>query len=218
MLSINCIPSVPKIIHQITGKPTTTLIDRCLKSWDKLEGFDFKIRIWNDELIADFLLKEHPFAFPAFINARNHAEAADIARYLIIYSFGGYYVDWDVELLNVPKFISLSKKYPSGYMLCDPINNTLASEFFCAISDDDYLLLLVLDIVFIYNNGQRELMNTPQYSGPYRMRDSLILHPKTRMISIPVKEVFAYNYTEIRNPPQRKITQPLIHYWAHSWM
>lgn len=209
---------VPKLIHHITGKETTPLIDRCLQSWRQLTKMDFQIVIWNDKLIAKFILENYEFAFDAFVNARNHAEAADIARYLIIHEYGGYYIDWDVELLDVNKFLALIKRHKNGFMLKDPANETLASEFFCAAPSDEYLLLLTMDISYLYRSGRRNILQTPQYSGPYRMRDSLSLHPKTRMSLIPVKEVFAYDYIEIRNPPKGKINQPLIHYWVHSWI
>ena len=164
------------------------------------------------------MLNHHPFAHEAFANARNHAEAADIARYLIIHTYGGYYIDWDIELLDVGKFLALGEKYPVGYKIVDPVNQTLASEYFCSVVNDKFLLNLTMDIVALYKSGKRNLLFTPQYSGPYRMRDSLLVHPETNMISVPVKEVFAYDYTEIRNPPEGIITQPLIHYWVHSWI
>ncbi|MET4083358.1 hypothetical protein ABIB40_003329 [Pedobacter sp. UYP30] len=209
---------IPKIIHHIVGQPAIPIIAKCLHSWQALKKQGFEIRIWNDALIADFLLEQHDFAYSAFTNARNHGEAADIARYLIVYSFGGYYVDWDIELLNIKKFRALCNRYPKGFMLCDPHNQTLASEFFCSIPNDDFLMLLSLDIAYVYAAGKRNSMDTPLFSGPFRMRDSFKLHPNTFMKKIPVKEAFAFDYQEIRNPPKREITQPLIHYWTHSWI
>ncbi len=209
---------IPKIIHHIVGKPPMPIIEKCLRSWQHLKPKGFEIRLWNDALISDFLLKHHPFSHPAFINARNHGEAADIARYLIVYTFGGYYVDWDIELLNIRKFSALVNKYPKGFMLRDPHNETLASEFFCGVPNDDFLMLLSLDIAYVYSTGKRNNMDTPLFSGPFRMRDCFKLHQKSVMKIIPVKEAFAFDYQEIRNPPKREITQPLIHYWTHSWI
>lgn len=208
---------VPRIIHQIVGPDTTPLILRCLESWKRVLDYGFEIKIWNDNTIERFITEFHPFALNAFKDARNHAEASDIARYLIVYSFGGYYVDWDIELLDCEGFLSVSDLNPNGYMLIDPSNKTLASEYFNCIPRDEYLLRLTNDIVDLYHNGNRNLLRTPQYSGPYRMRDSLVKHRHTTMSIIPVKEVFVYDYSEIRNPPDRPIEQPLIHYWAHSW-
>lgn len=208
----------PKIIHQIIGPNVTPLINRCIESWKKLITHGFEIRTWDDEKIAKFISTTHPFAYESFIDARNHAEAADIARYLIVHSFGGYYVDWDVELLDFNGFLTLDQQYPNGYLLVDPLNNTLASEYFCSAPNDEYLMNLTKDITGIYKRGLRDFISTPKYSGPYRMRDSLVKHPQTMMTKVPVKQVFAYDYSEIRNPPVNDITAPLIHYWVHSWI
>ncbi|SDH45288.1 Glycosyltransferase sugar-binding region containing DXD motif-containing protein [Pedobacter terrae] len=209
---------IPKIIHHIIGRRQNPLIEDCLDSWKCLGNYGFEIRIWTDLTIMDFISTFHPFAFYAFVHAKNHAEAADIARYLIIYTCGGYYVDWDVKLLSPEKFFFLSKRYLCGYMLVDPLNDTIASEYFCSSPKDPYLLNLVEDIVQLFNDGQKDLIRTPQYSGPYRMRDSLLKHPETSIESVNVKDIFAYDYREIRNPPAGEITQPLIHYWVHSWL
>lgn len=208
----------PKVIHQIVGPRVTKLIEHCIDSWRQLLDYDFQIKIWNDEGIGQFLSQRHEFAYPAFANARNHAEAADIARYLIIHTHGGFYVDWDIELVDYEGFLSLYNQNPKGYMLLDPTNKTLASEYFSCIPNDQYLLNMVKDIVRLYNNGMRNTMNTPQYSGPYRMRDSLESYPETSMSIVEVKEVFEYDYREVRAPHQGTITKPLIHYWVHSWV
>ncbi|KQM65212.1 hypothetical protein ASE74_10095 [Pedobacter sp. Leaf216] len=210
--------SIPGIVHHILGAKTNEVIDRCLLSWRDQLGNDFEFNIWDDSKLSEFIFRYYRFAYDAFINARNHAEAADIGRYLVVYHFGGYYVDWDVELLDKQGFIYLSFKYPTGYMLCDPCNQTLASEYFCASAGDPYLLNLSLDIAQLYQSRERENLFTPSYSGPFRMRDSLAKHPNTNMKSIPVKEVFAYDYSEIRNPPSGEITAPLLHYWLHTWI
>lgn len=209
--------SIPKIIHQITGSGTNELIEKCFNSWRALEKLGFKIIMWNDSTLVTFLKTHHDFAFEAFMNSRNHAEAADIARYLLIYTFGGHYVDWDIELIDEIKFQHLNTKYSSGYMLLDHSNNTLASEYFCAVVGDEFLLNITKDIVEIYESGMRKLFMTPQYSGPYRMRDCLSKYPKTLMATIPIKEAFVYDYQEIRNMPDKVIAQPMIHYWLHSW-
>lgn len=210
---------VNKIINIIVGPKLEPLIKKCVKSWYKLTSYGFEVKIWNDEIINSFISDNYPFALDAIINARNHAEAADIARYLIIYHFGGYYVDWDIELVNESKFIKLMRKMPSGFLIIDPLNGTLASECFSAKKKETYLLSLAEDIIAIYNEDKRDLYKTPQYSGPYRMRDSLVKHLNTSQKIISVKEIFAYDYSEIRFKDKiNNREQPLIHYWVHSWI
>jgi hypothetical protein len=179
-------------------------------------GKKFTIRIWDDALLEEFIAREYPFALDAFLNARNHAEAADIARYLLVYHTGGYYMDWDVQLLNRAGFLQLADSAPYGFLLRDPLNMSIAAEAFSAQKGESYLLCLVKNIVDLYERNQRDSMATPQYSGPFRMRDVLQIQA-TKQTIVPVKEVFAYDYAEIRNMPERPITQPLVHYWLHTW-
>lgn len=209
---------VPKIIHQIVGPSATDLVHRCLSSWKELENDGFKIITWNDSLIEDFLHKDFPFALDAFVNARNHGEASDIARYLIVYAEGGYYVDWDIELTNPEEFLKLHTLYPMGYLLRDPANGTLASEHFSAAPSEKFLLKLTTDIIDTYNRDERDLMYTPQFSGPYRMRSSLKRHPISLQSIIPVKDVFEYDFSEIRNISNHPVSKAMIHYWIHSWL
>lgn len=210
---------VQKCINLIVGPKLEPLIEQCLSSWNTLIKYDFEIKIWNDDTINIFIRENYPFALDAVLNARNHAEAADIARYLIIYHYGGYYVDWDIELVNDLKFVSLIKKLPSGFLIIDPLNGTLASECFSAKKKDPFLLSLVKDIIDIYNDDKRKLFKTPQYSGPYRMRDSLVRHLNASQKIISVKEIFRYDYSEIRYKNQIfNRHQPLVHYWMHSWI
>lgn len=135
-----------------------------------------------------------------------------------MYQFGGVYVDWDIELLIPDKFLSLLASNENGYLLKDPKNGTIAPEHFCSTPQDFYLNSLVKDIVGIYESGQRAALTTVDYSGPFRMKDSLELHKNTRMNLIEVKDAFAFDYEEIRSDSSRETTAPMIHYWMHSWL
>lgn len=210
--------SVPKIIHQIVGPGRSPLVEECLLSWKDLEQDGYEIMVWDDTEIEAFLHREYPFCNAAFKNARNHGEAADIARYMIVHHLGGHYVDWDIRLLSARRYLEMCGACNDGYMIVDPKNGTIASEAFSAKAGEPFLFSLVSDIVALYNNGSRDTMSTPQYSGPFRMRDSLEKHANSSQCILPVKDVFAYDYTEIRAMPQRDIIQPMIHYWVHSWI
>jgi hypothetical protein len=208
---------IPKILHQIVGTKTNYVIDECLSSWHLLMPKKFVIKTWNDDLLGNFIANEYPFALQAFLNSRNHGEAADIARYLLIYHTGGFYMDWDVQLLDTSGFMKLIKRAPNGFLLIDPVNQTPAPEAFSAKKNESYLLNLVKEIVMLYECGKRNKLSTPYYSGPFRMRDTLKKF-STKQSLIPVKEVFVYDYSEIRIMPDRESGQPLIHYWLHSWL
>ena len=213
---------INRIIHQITGPRQNDLIRKCLDSWDPLKNKDFTIKVWNDDLITEFIREFYPYASNAILKARNHAEAADIARYLIVYHYGGYYVDWDVELLDIGKFIKVTNRYKNGFLVLDPFNSTIASECFSALNGDRYLKYLVDEIIGIFNSKRRDEMGNPQYSGPFRMRDVFFKFKLNNEVLkqefIEINDIFLYNYREIRSMPERKKKVPLIHYWVHSWL
>lgn len=209
---------VPQVINIIIGPTRAKLITQCFNSWRPLKKFGFTIKIWNDDSIVDFFKKNHPSALQMIANSRNHAEIADLARYAIIYYHGGYYVDWDIELLYPKQFLDLCKKSPKGFLIQDPLNQTLASECFSAVKGEQYLLNLVENIIEIYNGGFRDELSTPYFSGPFRMREVYYYSKlKSAQKVYPVKEIFRYDYEEIRQMPDIRSNAPLIHYWIHSW-
>jgi len=209
---------LPKIIHQIIiGDKQNKVIKRCLSSWKTLTKRDFEIRVWNRDTIQSFVQENYPFALDIVLTARNYAELSDIARYLIIYHYGGHYYDYDIQLLDLDLFSSLHEDNTSGFLLEDLSDGAIACEGFCASPSEPYLHKLVKDIVEIYEKGDREKLHTIDYSGPFRMRDSL-RKSQTRQNIIPVNDVFLYSYHEIKEMPERAINRPMIHYWIHSWL
>lgn len=209
---------VPSIIHQIVGKNPSGLVKVCLKSWTILEDMGFEIIYWDDDMLEKFINEHYSFALEAFLKARNHAEAADIGRYLLVHHFGGYYVDWDTSLNNAEAFSDLAANKKKGYLVIDPLNQTLASEHFSACRGDNYLYAIVEDIVDTFNRDERDLMQTPQYSGPYRMRSTLRKFNEVEQSIIAVHDIFEYSYAQIRGQKEYRTSGIMTHFWEHSWI
>ena len=209
---------IPKTIHQVIfGNTPTGLVKRCLVSWNVVKKLGFQIKIWDYRDVLSLINKKTPHYIEPFINSRNYGEAADIARYIIIGQHSGYYVDWDIELINPEKFLELSLSAPNGFLLVDPSNNTYAPELFSAIREDCFFNQLMNDILNVYKT-QIDLPFTPQYTGPFRMRESMIACKNVIQKIIPVKNVFEYDYSEIRSASFENMTRPLVHHWIHSWI
>ncbi len=210
---------VPKIIHRIVGPKPSPLVVQCITSWNVVKEHGYEINIWNDDLLKEFIAKEYPHILDAFISARNYGEAADIARYLIVYHFGGYYFDWDTELLSLNKFLELAEQNPHGFLVQDPVNQTLSPEAFSALPRERYLFNLLDNICYIHENGFRHSLQTIHYSGPYRMREVYYFTRKASLQNlIKPKDIFLYDYWEIRQKPFRDEEVAMIHYWEHGWM
>jgi hypothetical protein len=210
---------VPKIIHRIVGRKPSPLVTHCINSWEKVKDYGFEIRIWTDPLLEEFMAKEYPFFLPAFKGARNYGEASDIGRYLIVYHFGGYYFDWDTELLSLNKFLELHAQNPTGFLVQDPVNNTLSPDTFSGLAKEQYLFNLLDNISYLHKAGTWQMLKTIDYTGPYRMREVFYFSKKnTQQTLIKPKDLLLYDFWEIRNQPYRDDEVAMIHYWEHGWM
>jgi inositol phosphorylceramide mannosyltransferase catalytic subunit len=87
---------IPKIIHHIwLGSPMPELYKEFRRTWiDKHPGWKFMF--WDDERIAKFGLINQA----QYDAAHNFGQKSDIARYEILYRFGGLYVDTDFVCLQ----------------------------------------------------------------------------------------------------------------------
>lgn len=84
---------IPKIIHQIwLGSQLPEKFAILAATWPAHHP-DWQYKLWTDADIADLKLENQE----AYDRAINYAERSDIARYEILYRFGGLYVDTDCE-------------------------------------------------------------------------------------------------------------------------
>ncbi|WP_139850514.1 glycosyltransferase [Acinetobacter pullicarnis] len=87
---------IPKKIHYcwFGNNEYSTLIKRCIETWnDKLPGWEFIL--WNE----DNSPMEHPFVQKAMRDGK-YAFVSDYVRCYALYTYGGVYLDTDMEVLK----------------------------------------------------------------------------------------------------------------------
>ena len=91
---------IPKRIF-FTHEDKSRIIDDILKEW-KQHNPDFTFHFFNGDQRATFIKKHYPDFFKYYVSTNNHYGAlrADIWRYLVIYHFGGVYIDHKVRILK----------------------------------------------------------------------------------------------------------------------
>ena len=91
---------IPKKIHYcwLGGNPLPPLAKKCIASWKKYCP-DYEIILWNEE---NYDFQKHPFMAKAY-QEKKWAFVTDYARLDIVYTYGGIYLDTDVELLRSPE-------------------------------------------------------------------------------------------------------------------
>jgi inositol phosphorylceramide mannosyltransferase catalytic subunit len=89
-------PRIPKIIHQVwIGSPLPSKYISIIETWKKNHP-DWQYILWTDKEINALGLINNK----KYHAAKNLGEKSDIAKYEIIYRFGGLYVDTDFECLK----------------------------------------------------------------------------------------------------------------------
>lgn len=90
-------PKIPKTIHQIWvgDKPLPEFYKKLTKTWQSMHP-DWQYILWTDKEINSLTLYNENL----YKKAKSNREKANIARYEILYQFGGVYVDIDFECLK----------------------------------------------------------------------------------------------------------------------
>lgn len=101
---------IPKIIHYswISSDEKPELVQWCMASWKKFLP-DYEIILWDAERIRQEI--SSVFVDEAIAN-RKWAFAADYVRIYAVYTYGGVWLDSDVEVkMNFDSFLSASKLF-----------------------------------------------------------------------------------------------------------
>lgn len=88
---------IPKIIHYcwFGRNPLPKSAQRCIASWRKYLP-DYEIKEWNED---NFNVDMLPYTKDAY-EAKKYAFVSDVARFWVLYNYGGLYFDTDVEVIK----------------------------------------------------------------------------------------------------------------------
>lgn len=90
-------PVIPKQIHYcwFSGKPIPDKLQKCIDSWKK-QCPDYELICWNE---TNFDLKKYKYTKEAF-DIGKWAFIPDVIRLDVLYEYGGFYFDTDVEIIR----------------------------------------------------------------------------------------------------------------------
>ena len=88
---------IPKTIHYcwFGGNPLSDLAKKCIESWEKYCP-DYEIKEWNEK---NFDINCNTFVKQAYEN-KKYAFVSDYVRLYVMYTYGGVYMDTDVEVVR----------------------------------------------------------------------------------------------------------------------
>lgn len=182
---------IPKKIHYVWvgGKEKPDLVKRCIESWKK-HCPDYEIIEWNDVVLEKI---DNIYVKQAYEN-KKWAFVSDYLRLWVLYNYGGFYFDTDLEVTNnIDRF--LEYKLVMGYEIWNgeisPLTAFLGAEKRNNVVRD--LLDLYTDLPFIKNGEMDETTNVLRlsrwlgekydFNKPYdgtqftKIKDDLVIFP-----------------------------------------
>jgi len=227
------------LMHHITlGNKVPRFNRECLDSWNKLKDRNFDIVSWTERGLKDYLAHCEIAELKMLLaRARNYGEASDILRMAITYSHGGFYVDWDVLLVDLHKFLALIPDLENTNCLLLRDGLTKNPNVSCVYDNSFFYMKkknpLALDFLrAMEDNYSRDpVPSTPYVTGPLALTSFLDSHPdyKNECAMLDELDLYAFDYEEViaqtRNQTQRAVLKdyyqpgsaPAIHFWMHTW-
>lgn len=114
--------SIPTIIHQIwfQGLNIPDSYPNYSDSWKKYHP-NYKYILWDKKMIDELIRNNYPQYYDTYLDLKHMVQKIDMAKYIILYHYGGIYVDMDCECLkSVDNFIKgkqviLAKLYLNSF-------------------------------------------------------------------------------------------------------
>jgi len=131
-VSANATKPYTSIIHTMwSTSEIPTRWKATAKSWLRLND-KFVYCLWTDAELENFVADRYPWLLATYLAYPYPIQRADVARYLLLYHYGGIYVDLDVGCLT-PLAIVFSTAPDSAGVLVAPTESIGVSPEFIAV-------------------------------------------------------------------------------------
>jgi len=234
---------IPKIIHQTwKDKNLPPIIYKLVSeniSFLKSNGYEYMF--WTDDMILKLISEEYPNFYNIYKLARTGVQKGDIARIILVYHYGGIYIDLDVLVLRDFKEI-IDMNSDKLYISYEPSGQTKAlynsdkyicNAFFAANKNNNMLKILLNNIPeYIKNYTENIFQKFDIFGGSYfktiiedpfnkwAKNDVYIIDD--RELIYPINDLKFDNmpftigdWTKVKNGKYEKDTI-MVHYWIHG--
>jgi len=140
---------IPKIIHQ-TWK-NTQIPDNWKESPKLCKSLhpDYKYILWTDDDMDTFVKREYPNFYQTYISYKYHIQRCDAFRYLVLYKYGGIYIDLDIVCKkNLNNFLHYDLVLP----LCSSNSNSFTNGFLMIIPEHPFFKYCIDQLPNYINN------------------------------------------------------------------
>lgn len=200
---------IPRTFHRIWlgNKPIPDDFEKYWKNWQQFYP-DFTFVTWNEDKLREMgLINEG-----SFNRAMHYSEQSDIARYEILYKFGGIYLDTDFDCLKRADVLL------SGVtnFCCQLESKLLAVGILGVIPDHPLYKILVNNI----QSNFKPSINSESAGPLYYTAVVDFWQQQTRLNDITIFErrlFYPYHYTEMEEKDNSFLNAYAVHHWATSY-
>lgn len=211
---------IPKIIHYcwLSGDPIPSNLQKCMNTWEKYLP-DYEFILWD---LNRFDIEQSLWVKQAF-EAKKYAFAADYIRLFAVYTYGGFYLDMDIEVVKSLDSL-LSQKYAFAQ---ERPEGGVEAGVFGAEKGFEYIkqcLSYYKDREFILNDGSYDTRPLPSImyevmndNYTIELRKGIEVNSKDNVI-----EWYSPDYFTCKSYLSGKIKRTkntyTIHHFAGSWL
>jgi hypothetical protein len=234
---------IPRIIHQTWKDKNLPPIIYKLVSENIcfLKQNGYELMFWTDEMILKLISEEYPNFYNIYKLARTGVQKGDIARIILVYHYGGIYIDLDVLILkDFAELLDMNSN--KLYITYEPSGQTnalynsdkyICNAFFAANKNNNMLKVILNNIPeYIKTYSENIFAKFDIFGGAYFK--SIIEDPATAIFKDDVyiihdRELFypindlkfddmpftVGDWTKLKNGEYGKDTI-MVHYWIHG--
>jgi len=207
---------VPRTIHQIwIGSKVPKKYDQWRESWKKMNP-DYDYVLWDEKKILETgLINEKQF-----LQVKNPAIKSDLARYELLYKFGGIYADTDFEALKPLEPSFLTRSFIAGQVFHYAPQ---AANGLIMAAPGAKILEIVIESLPEYP-GEMSPMEVLHYCGAFYLSEQIWRHKEQLEDVAIMPSQYFYPWPNFMIHSQRDrytwATEETvaIHHWEMSWM
>lgn len=187
---------IPAIIHQIWSDKIKKIPGSLLKLADtwKHHHPEWKYEFWDDDSISNFVRTRYPQYWERYSAFPYDIQRWDTVRYLILYTFGGLYVDFDMECMEpIEPLLGIDvcsfSLEPVENLLPDSPRPYLSNTFIACKPGDPFLHFIIGHIFSAHINESTDREKDPSLTvlgttGPLCISRLYALYPDKEKINL----------------------------------
>jgi len=127
---------IPRIIHQ-TWKTTAipTEWKNAVEICKRLHP-DYTYMLWTDDSMKTFVKETYPEVYPTYASYPHQIQRCDAFRYLVLYKYGGIYLDMDIICKKPLDFLL---KYDAVFARSSNVGTCYTNSFFMIIPSHPFM-------------------------------------------------------------------------------